>query len=174
MPPKNAVGRPRLYATKEEAKRVDLEKRQQRRQQQQQIRGPADFIAYEPLLHSDIPIPTPPEIGLRIGPDIGIPIEEGIQEGNIDETDTQQSAPWSIPCQTTPAQANQCSAEEDAEIARQVKEIQKSEQENSTEQEEYEARVTAQMTAADYEAAEALRALQSRSEERQGSAGVSS
>ncbi|KFZ19867.1 hypothetical protein V501_00434, partial [Pseudogymnoascus sp. VKM F-4519 (FW-2642)] len=50
-------------------------------------------------------------------------------------------------------------AEEDAEIAQQVKEIQKSEQENSKEQEEYEARVTAQMTAADYEAVETLRAL---------------
>jgi hypothetical protein len=60
--------------------------------------------------------------------------------------------------------------EKDAEIARQVKQIQESEQENSAEQEEYEERVTAQITAADYEAAEA----QSGSEERQGSTGVSS
>ncbi|KFZ17145.1 hypothetical protein V501_01880, partial [Pseudogymnoascus sp. VKM F-4519 (FW-2642)] len=65
-------------------------------------------------------------------------------------------------------------AEEDAEIAQQVKEIQKSKQENSEEQEEYEARVTAQMTAADYEAVETLRALQGASKERQRSVGLSS
>lgn len=172
MPAKNAVGRPRLYANKEEAKRVDLEKRQQRRQrQQQQQRGPADFIAYEPLPPSDIPITTRPEIALRTSPDVRIPIDGNSRESNVDETDTQEGAL----CQATPAaQATQLRAEEDAEIARQVKEIRKSEQENGAEQEEYEARVTAQMTAADYEAADTLRALQTRSEERQGSVGASS
>ncbi|KFZ00540.1 hypothetical protein V500_01019 [Pseudogymnoascus sp. VKM F-4518 (FW-2643)] len=76
-----------------------------------------------------------------------------------------------IPAWGTPTFAktiNLRSVEEDAEIAQQVKEIQKSEQE------EYDARVTAQITAANYEAAEALRALQSGSEERQRSVGVSS
>ncbi|KFZ22968.1 hypothetical protein V502_02553, partial [Pseudogymnoascus sp. VKM F-4520 (FW-2644)] len=55
-----------------------------------------------------------------------------------------------------------------------IQQIQKYEQENSAEQEEYEARVTAQMIAADYKAAEMLKALQGKSEERQRSVGVSS
>jgi hypothetical protein len=45
------------------------------------------------------------------------------------------------------------------EIARQVKQIQQAKQDNSAKQEEYEARVMAQMIAVDYEAAEVLKAL---------------
>jgi hypothetical protein len=175
MPPKKAAGRPKLYDTVEEARRADIEKRRQRRQRQQQLRGPTDFIPYEPLPPCDVPIATRPGIGLRISTDIRVPVEEGIQEGLVDETDTQQSPAWNAPRQTALTQTtNIPSEEEDVEIARQIKQIQQVEQENSAEQEEYEARVMAQMTAADYEAAEALEALQSASEERQRSVRVSS
>lgn len=104
------------------ARRAHIENKRLRRHKPPIPVGPPNFVMYEPV-PTDVPTITQPRIGLRIGPDIRIPVEEGIQEGNFDETDTQQSALWSIPCQTTPAQANQPSAKEDAEIACQVKEI---------------------------------------------------
>jgi hypothetical protein len=181
MPPpsriKKQVGRPRQYSNEAASRRINRENAllqyHRRKIGAGELRGPADFIAYEPP-PPKTPIATPPEIGLWISQDIRIPVEEGIRERNIEETNTQEVAGWGAPCQTTLAQTtNPRGVEEDTEIAQQVRQIRESEQENSAEQEQYEARVTVQMTTAEYEAAETLRALQGASEERQRSVGVS-
>lgn len=134
MLPKKAGGRPKVYATKEEARQRDLEKRRQRRQRRQQASGPADFVAYEPI-PTDIPFETLPELGIRSGLALRITPERGEHH-----------------------------PEEEAEIARRVQQIQADERDNSTEEEEYDAEVAArlgQMTAADYEVAGILEKIQS-------------
>lgn len=84
---KSQGGRPRKYATQEEAKRADLEKRRIRRFRQQA--GPADFIPYEPELSTARP--TPPNIGLRVGPEIPIPTEPGVITDHDDEDPEPES-----------------------------------------------------------------------------------
>jgi hypothetical protein len=75
MPQKKLGGRPRKYSTAKEAKRANLEGNRRRRQQQRQPIRPTDFIAYEPLLHADIPTKTPLETGLRTSRDVRIPFD---------------------------------------------------------------------------------------------------
>ncbi|KFY82520.1 hypothetical protein V500_10489 [Pseudogymnoascus sp. VKM F-4518 (FW-2643)] len=148
-------GRPPKYSTHEEARKADLE-RQRRRYNNRSVPPGLDFVAYEPQLHSNIPINTAPQIGLRISPGIRIPPDH-----NIEEDDTNKNNP--IPSSPTRT-AEPLSIEEEAEIARRIEQIRVDEQEHNAEQADYEAEVTARletMTPADYEAAEVLNALQS-------------
>ncbi|KFZ11857.1 hypothetical protein V501_04537 [Pseudogymnoascus sp. VKM F-4519 (FW-2642)] len=153
-------GRPRKYSNPSAAKRANrentLRQYHQRKNAGREHSGPADFIAYEPQLHSNIPIDTAPQIGLRISPGIRIPPDHSIQED-----DTQKNNP--IPSSPTRTAAP-LPTEEEAEIARRIEQIRADEQERNDEQADYEAEVTARleaMTPADYEAAEVLKALQS-------------
>ncbi|OBT54138.1 hypothetical protein VE04_06764 [Pseudogymnoascus sp. 24MN13] len=148
-------GRPPKYSTQEEAREADLKRRRQRYNKRSVPSG-LDFIAYEPQLHSNIPIDTAPQIGLRISPGIRIPADHNIQE---DETNENNPTPIS-PTRT----AEPLPTEEEVEIARRIKQIQADEQDHNDEQADYEAEVAARMetmTPADYEAAEVLKTLQS-------------
>lgn len=148
-------GRPPKYSTHEEAREADLKRRRQRYNKRSVPPG-LDFIAYEPQLHSNIPIDTAPQIGLRISPGIRIPPDHNIQEDDINTNNPIPSSPTRI--------AEPLPAEEEAEIARRIEQIRADEQEHNDEQADYEAEVTARleaMTPADYEAAEVLKALQS-------------
>jgi hypothetical protein len=83
MPQKKLGGRPRKYSTAEEAKRANLEGNRRRRQQQRQPIGPADFFAYEPQLHADIPAETPLETGLRTSRDVQIPVDPNARQSDV-------------------------------------------------------------------------------------------
>ncbi|KFZ23653.1 hypothetical protein V502_01869 [Pseudogymnoascus sp. VKM F-4520 (FW-2644)] len=133
-----------------------------------QPHAPSDFVMYEPPLPCNILVDTPPQTSLRISLNIQVPPEHDIQGYDTYEDDHPLNALVQRACPLTLYDdAN------NAKITRCIQQIQKDEQENNAEQEEYEARVTTQMTAADYEAAETLGALQSASE-RQRSVRVSS
>lgn len=160
MSPTKTRGRPRKYTSLEEVRKANTANK---RRQRLHRTGPADFIAFEPSRLFDIPASTPPEIGLRISPDIRIPLEH-----NIGELNTQSHLPPSN-LHRGPDLPN--TAEED-EIASRVKEIQIDEQDGRGEEEDYDAEVAARvkaMTAADYEAAVVLQALQSQRVEEQRS-----
>ena len=162
MPYKNTGGRPKKYASVAEARQANIEGNRRRRRLTHPSSGPADFIAFEPSLPSDVPAPTHPEIGLRVSQDIQIPIRippgRDIQECDFKEPNTQP-----YPVQTPPQATDPLGIQEEADIIRRVREIQRNEHEDNIEEEDYDAEVTARlkaMTAADHEAAEALRALQ--------------
>ncbi|KFY68102.1 hypothetical protein V497_00002 [Pseudogymnoascus sp. VKM F-4516 (FW-969)] len=153
-------GRPRKYSNPFAAKRANrentLRQYHQRKNAGRELTGPADFIAYEPQLHSNVPIDTAPQIGLRISPGIRIPPDHNIEEDDTNENNPIPSSP------TRPAEP--LPVEEEAEIARCIEQIRADEPELNDEQADYEAEVTARleaMTPADYEAAEVLKALQS-------------
>jgi hypothetical protein len=139
MPPKPPGGRPRKYQSQEEAKKADLEKRRLRRQRAQLFPGPADFIAYEPL-HPDIPLDTPPS-GLRISPDIPIPLDKDVQQSDAALPSYQAISP-------PPTQQRRPMPDEDAEVASQIRQIRINEQEANLEQGEYEAEILQQLAAA--------------------------
>ncbi|KAK6591300.1 hypothetical protein H4I95_12260 [Botrytis cinerea] len=61
---------------------------QQRRRHPRIAAGPSDFIAYEPPL-SDVPVNTPPS-GLRLSPDIPIPLDD---DSSIENPSNIQSNP---------------------------------------------------------------------------------
>lgn len=167
--PKKPGGRPRKHATSDAATQARKASDRRRYERSRQPHAPSDFIMYEPPLPCNIPVDTPPQTGLRISLNIQVPPEHDIQSYDTCEENLPPSAPVQEACPPTlQDDAN------DAETTQRIQQIQKYEQENSAEQEEYEARVAAQMTAADYEAAETLKALQVESEERQRSVGVSS
>jgi hypothetical protein len=131
MPPKNPGGRPRKYATKAEARAADLEKRQYRRHQSRQPAGPADFIAYEPPLHSNVPTETPLEIGLRTSIDIPVPSRDDARHDDV----PQCLRPISLPPTQLPTAAD------DPELAEQIQQIRADEQESVLERTEYDAEV---------------------------------
>jgi hypothetical protein len=167
--PKKLGGRPRKHATSDAATQARKASDRRRYERSRQPHAPSDFIMYEPPLSCNIPVDTPPQTGLRISLNIQVPPEHDIQIYDTCEENHPPNAPVQEACPPTlQDDAN------DAETTHRIQQIQKYEQENSAEQEEYEARVAAQMTAADYEAAETLKALQVESEERQRSVGVSS
>jgi hypothetical protein len=131
MPPKKAGGRPRKYSTAEEARRANLEgNRRRRRLQQSQPMGPADFIAYEPQLHADIPAETPLETGLRISRDIRIPPDPNARQAEVRPN-----------LRPSPRPNPQPPAAEDAEINEQVRRVQTREQETDAEQAERDAEI---------------------------------
>ncbi|KFZ22967.1 hypothetical protein V502_02555 [Pseudogymnoascus sp. VKM F-4520 (FW-2644)] len=167
--PKKPRGRPRKHATSDAATQARKASDRRRYERSRQPHAPSDFIMYEPPLPCNIPVDTPPQTGLRISLNIQVPPEHDIQSYDTYEDNHPLSALVQRACPLTlQDDAN------NAETTQRIQQIQKYEQENSAEQEEYKARVTAQMTAADYEAAETLKALQGKSEERQRSVGVSS
>ena len=156
--PYKKPGRPRKYSNPTATKRANrentLHQYHQRKNAGRELSGPADFIAYEPQLHSNTPIDTAPQIGLRISSGIRIPADRNIEEDNTNENNPTPSSP-NRPAAPLPA-------EEEAEIARYIEEIRADEQEYNEEQTDYEAEVTARLeaiTPADYEAAEVLKAL---------------
>ncbi|OBT59814.1 hypothetical protein VE03_10416 [Pseudogymnoascus sp. 23342-1-I1] len=110
---------------------------------------------YEPPLPCNIPVDTPPQTGLRISLNIQVPPEHDIQSYDTCEDNHSPSA--LVQKASPPTLQDDAN---DAKTTQRIQQIQKYEQDNSAEQEEYEARVAAQMTAADYEAAETLKALQ--------------
>lgn len=171
MPYRNTGGRPKKYASVAEARRANIEGNRRRRRLHPST-GPADFIAFEPSLPSDVPATTQPEIGLRVSQDIRIPPEHDIQEYDAKEPDARPILP-----QTPPQAIDPLGTQEEADIARRVREIQTNEYEDNMEDADYDAEIAVRlkaMTAADHEAAEALRALQGGYTERQSSSGASS
>ncbi|KFZ19884.1 hypothetical protein V502_03445 [Pseudogymnoascus sp. VKM F-4520 (FW-2644)] len=67
-----------------------------------ELPGPGDFMAYEPPLPSDILVDTPPQIGLRLSPEVRI--------------SSKRKRPLSHPVRTTLPPASQ----EDAEVTRRL------------------------------------------------------
>ncbi|KAH6702793.1 hypothetical protein BKA61DRAFT_646779 [Leptodontidium sp. MPI-SDFR-AT-0119] len=117
---KKRGGRPKKYADADTSRRANIEGNRRRRERKAlQLFGPADFIAFEPLL-SDVLLDTAPEIGLRASRDIRIPREHDIP-----------------------------TSDEDAEIARQIEQTRADEQETDLERREYNAEITQHMTAAE-------------------------
>jgi hypothetical protein len=121
-------GRPRIFS-KEEAAASKRESNRLSRLRKRQPAGPADFIAYEPLL-PDVPTETPPR-GLRTSPDIAIPPDDEVEEDDVPPYHRLISPP---PTQKPVSDA-------DAEVAAQIKKIQIDEQGANAEQSEYEVRI---------------------------------
>ncbi|KAF2176506.1 hypothetical protein K469DRAFT_813152 [Zopfia rhizophila CBS 207.26] len=144
-------GRPRKHSTPAAAIQAKKESNQQRSLQQCQSQGLADFIAYEPPLHADVPTETPPEIGLRTSVDVSIP-----QEGRTQRCNNLQAP---RPNRAPPAELH--TTDEGAEIARQIGQIQANEQESNNERDEYEAKLSQRLDKMDTRTAEIL--LQMRS-----------
>ncbi|KAN0090652.1 hypothetical protein V8E51_013788 [Hyaloscypha variabilis] len=92
--------------------------------------GPADFIAYEPQLHADIPAETPLETGLRISRDIRIPPDPNARQAEVRPN-----------LRPSPRPNPQPPAAEDAEINEQVRRVQTREQETDAEQAERDAEI---------------------------------
>ena len=133
MPIKNLGGRPRKYATKEEARQADIEGRQHRRQQAR-LAGPADFIAYQPLLHLNIPADTPRNIGLRTSCNIQIPQDCHVQQDDAQQSDAEQSDAEQSDAHRSNAQQTQrpnptqpTELDEDLAIAKEIEDIQRRE-----------------------------------------------
>jgi len=131
--PKKRGGRPRKHATETDAaeavRQSKLRSYHRARRQSRQPNGPADFIAYEPPLHGDVPADTPPETGLRTN--IRIPQDPNTQQDNARPRPPPDPQP----------SAEQPTAEEDAEINEQIRRIQTKEQEMNTEQAERDAEI---------------------------------
>ncbi len=131
--PKKRGGRPRKHTTETDAaeavRQSKLRSYHRARQQSRQPNGPADFIAYEPPLHGDVPADTPLETGLRTN----IRIPQG--------SSTQQNSARPRPPPDPRPSAEQPAAEEDAEINEQIRRIQTKEQEANTEQAERDAEI---------------------------------
>ncbi|KAN0095005.1 hypothetical protein V8E51_015716 [Hyaloscypha variabilis] len=92
--------------------------------------GPADFIAYEPQLHADIPAETPLETGLRISRDIRTPPDPNTRQAEVRPN-----------LRPSPRPNPQPPAAEDAEINEQVRRVQTREQETDAEQAERDAEI---------------------------------
>jgi len=73
--PNKSGGRPRKHSTTVAA--VEAKKQSNRRRYLRglQAQGPADFIAFKPQLHANIPADTPIEVGLCISHDVQIPLD---------------------------------------------------------------------------------------------------
>ncbi|KAF2174791.1 hypothetical protein K469DRAFT_647929, partial [Zopfia rhizophila CBS 207.26] len=84
--PRKLRGRPRKHLTPAAAIQAKKESNRRRYLRQCQPQEPADFIAYEPRLHADVPTETPPEIGLRTSVDVPIPQEDGTRPCNNPQT----------------------------------------------------------------------------------------
>jgi len=125
--PKKPVGRPKKHKTGGEAAKAVRESKlrwyHQSRQQSRQPAGPADFIAYEPLLHPGVPTETPPEIGLRTN--INLPVISRDDTGDNDIP--LYLRPISPPLTQLPTVVD------DPELAEQIKQIRAGEQESIVE-----------------------------------------
>lgn len=130
------VGRPRKYDTKEEAVKAKKRRRHQRTQLQRQSQAPAEFIAYEPRLHGDVPSETPPNLGLRISADIPVPHDYTVELN--DELEDDAGYQLLFPDQPLP------SVEEDAAVAEQISQLQDQEQQWYREQPDDEMEATYQ------------------------------
>lgn len=88
-PEKKRGGRPKKYATSDEARKANVEGNRRRRQVKAlQSQGPADFIAFEPSLDTDCPADTCADTGLRT--DILIPHESGTEHTGASQIDIPQ------------------------------------------------------------------------------------
>jgi hypothetical protein len=154
QPPKKRGGRPRIHASREAAAQAKKEGNRRWYERSLQPAGPADFIAYEPALHSNVPADTPPEIGLRTN--IPIPPGPDAQRNNAQQSDILQSAHPNPPQPTSLPTLDQ-----DAEIARQIMQIQIEEQESNLQRDEYEAEISQQLTEIDTRTAEILMGMRS-------------
>ncbi|KAF2175411.1 hypothetical protein K469DRAFT_610840 [Zopfia rhizophila CBS 207.26] len=146
VPGRPQRGRPRKHLTPAAAIQAKKESDRQRYLRQRQPQGPADFIAYEPQLHADVPTDTPPEIGLRTSVDISIPQENGTQGCNNPQAPRSNRVPPAEPHTTN----------EDAKIARQIGQIRANEQESNIERDEYEAAIGQRLDEMDARTAEIL------------------
>ena len=129
---KKLGGRPRKYLTPQDAAKAKKQSNQQRYRRNLQPQGPADFIAYEPPLHQNVPAETP-QTGLRISLDIRIPQNSDTQQGDI---------PQSLRPNYVQPSESESESESDAELVRQIQQVQMDEEKHNTEQEEYEAEVS--------------------------------
>ncbi|KAH6665075.1 hypothetical protein B0J14DRAFT_569188 [Halenospora varia] len=93
--------------------------------------GLADFIIYEPPLHSDILTETPPEIGLRTSINILIPSRDDARQDDV----PQCVRPISPPPTQLPT------ATDDPKLAEQIKQIRADEQESILERNEYDTEI---------------------------------
>jgi len=71
--PKKRGGRPRKHTTEIDAAEAVRQSKLRSYHRTRQPNDPADFIAYEPLLHDNIPADSLPKIGLRTN--IRIPLD---------------------------------------------------------------------------------------------------
>jgi hypothetical protein len=125
-------GRPRKFPTAVEAKKEDNRRQYLRRRQPQQW---PEFIAYQPQIPGDQPIQTPPNVGLRISPNIPLALEAidfPDNEPNYEQITRQPSLP--IPIDSS-----------HAEISEEIRLVQAKEKEWNNEQADYEAAIAHQI-----------------------------
>ena len=132
QPLKKRGGRPRIHASSEAAAQAKKDRNRRWYERSRQLAGPADFIAYEPLLHSNVPTDTPPETGLRTN--IPVPQDFGAQQ----ENGVLQSELLNAPQPTLLS-----APDEDVGITQQINQIQTEEEELNIERREYEAEIAA-------------------------------
>ncbi|KAF2179915.1 hypothetical protein K469DRAFT_753768 [Zopfia rhizophila CBS 207.26] len=144
--PKKLGGRPRKHFTAAaaiEAKRASDRRRYRRTRRPQE---PADFIAYEPPLHTDIPTETPPEIGLRTSIDVPIHQDDESQRSDTPQNPRLDRAP---PAETPVT-------DEGADIDRQIRRLRADKREPNIERDKYEAGVPQRLDEMDVRIAEIL------------------
>jgi len=134
---KKLSGRPRKYLTPQDAAKAKKQSNQQRYRRNLQPQGPADFIAYEPPLHQNVPAETP-QTGLRISLDIQIPQNSDTRQGDTQQGDVPQSL---RPNYVQPSES-ESESESDTDLTRQIQQVQIDEQKHNAEREEYEAEVS--------------------------------
>jgi hypothetical protein len=139
-------GRPKKYTTSDDARKANVEGNRRRQQTKaSKPQGPADFIAFDPPLHTDIPPDTSANTGLRT--DISIPYEPGTQHTETSQIDIP---PNLRPISPPPTQL----ADED--IDTQLNQIRIDERTSNIERNEYEAEIADQLNVIEIEAVEGL------------------
>ncbi|KAJ8069561.1 hypothetical protein OCU04_000002 [Sclerotinia nivalis] len=132
LPQKKHNRRSKKYSNIEKARKANIENTLRYQEKKAlQPSDPIDFIVYKPSLHSDIPTNTPPTINLRT--DIQIPQDHQI----LQDHDTQESDVPETLRSTFPLLTQLPSIDKNADIAVQIKQIQKNEQEVNLERNEY-------------------------------------
>jgi hypothetical protein len=151
---KKPRGRPKKYATAEQAE-DGIRQQRQVRYTRTRYQHSTEFIPYEPLLPTNVPQTTPPSIGLRISPEIqallAIAREENDKEG---QEEGEEYPKERIDCEDvrgfTPLPEN------DADITRQIAQTQAIEREQAPEVEEREAAIQDQLRASKRRATDIL------------------
>ncbi|KAH6671012.1 hypothetical protein B0J14DRAFT_669789 [Halenospora varia] len=138
LPQKKRGGRPKKYTNPDDARRANIEGNRRRRQNKAlQPSGPTNFIAFEPPLCPGVPTDTP-ETGLRTNPNIPIPYDNDVEPSEVVQCKALPSAGLRTPPPTQPL-----TSQEEAEITRQINQIQNDEQESNLERGEYDTKIAA-------------------------------
>jgi hypothetical protein len=145
-PAKKSGGRPKKYTTSDDARKANVEGNRRRRQiKAHQSQGPANFIAFEPPLHTDIPADTCADTGLRTN--ILIPHEPRTQPVGTSQIDIPQHL---RPISPPPIQlANEA-------IATQINQIRINERVSNLERDKYETEIAHQLNIMEVEAGGSL------------------